>query len=106
MPVLPVNSQKNIYLLIQRVEKVTLELCQISKEGGYDTWGLAKIWASLPVGDDEGITYLETASQCILEVSNLVDQSYPNLSQHQRVAKKFKLMSQLLALKAEQLEQQ
>lgn len=99
------NPSINIFQVVQRVEEVTSYLSQMAKEGGFDFSELTNIWARLPIKDDEGMTYLEAASQCILEVSNLVDKTYPELSQHQRVAKKFKLMSQLLALKAGQLEQ-
>lgn len=88
--------------LIKHITEVTTELCSIAEEG-YNLADLTKIWAALPMEDSEGITYLEVASQCILEVSSLVDNTFPNLNKNQKVAKKYYLMAKLLTLKADQL---
>lgn len=90
--------------IIAEVTEITSKLCQISLGNGVDLIKVAEIWALLPIEDAEGITYLEAASQCILEVSSLIDSQFPNLSKDQRTAKKFYLMAELLKLKANQLE--
>lgn len=96
-------NASNIHQVVKRVEQVTVILCEIAKEGGFDLPELAKIWATLPIDESGGMTYLEAASQCIIEVSALVDQTFPDVPYSLRVAKKFRLMSQLLSLKADQL---
>lgn len=102
MQVLP-NMSINVYQVIQRVEQVTVELHRIAKEENLDLMELTKIWVALPIDESGGMTYLEAASQCIIDVSNLVDTVYPNMVNNERTAKKFRLMSKLLALKANQL---
>lgn len=96
-------SNPNVYQIAQKVVKVTTCLTDIAKEEGIEVNRLAQIWALLPIEDSEGMTYLESASQCILEVSALVDQSLPNLTSNQKTALKFRVMAKLLLLKAEQL---
>lgn len=76
---------------------------QIAQEEGYQSNKLSQIYFQLPIADSEGMTFLESAGQCILETSSLVDQTYPNLPHKILVAKKFKLLSKLLSLKAAQL---
>lgn len=88
--------------LIRSVTEVTNELSSLAKEG-YDLEDVTRIWAELPLEDSEGLTYLESASQCILEVSNLVDKTFPGLDKNHSVAKKYLLMAKLLTLKANQL---
>lgn len=97
MPDLPTITQK--------IEKITLELAQMAQVGGFNLKEVMEIWQTVPVDDRAEMTYLELAGKCILEVSSLVDKTYPSLSVLERRAKKLKLMSQLLALKAEELEQ-
>ena len=92
-----------VHQLIQKIEIVTTRLSKIAKEEGFEVGDLAKIWVALPLEDNEGITYLEVASQCILEVSGLVDRTFPQFSYSQKIAKKYTLMAGLLKLKAEQL---
>lgn len=88
--------------LIRSVTQVTSELSCLAKEG-YDLEDVTRIWAELPLQDSEGLSYLEAASQCILEVSNLVDKTFPKLDNNQSIAKKYLLMAKLLTLKADQL---
>jgi hypothetical protein len=89
--------------LVKRVTEVTLILSELAQKYGCSASDLAKIWAMLPVADEGGMTYLEAASQCILEVSSLIDQTAGELSYEQRTAKKYYLMADLLKLKADQL---
>lgn len=89
--------------LIKKVTNVTNRLMEISREG-YDLEQLTRIWAMLPVEDDEGMSYLESASQCILEVSSLVNESFPKEGATERTARKYRLMASLLNLKADQLD--
>jgi hypothetical protein len=58
---------------------------------------------SLEFGLGEGVTYLEKASQSILDLSNLIDITFPTLAKDERVAIKFKVMASLLNLKADQI---
>lgn len=88
--------------LVNRITKVTNQLLEIAEEG-YDLKELTRIWVMLPIEDNEGITYLEIASQCILEVSSLVDQSFPDFAKNEKIAKKYYLMAKLLTLKADQI---
>lgn len=97
-----VLAEAEIYHIVQKVGEATVGLCQIAKEYGMDIGDLSKIWAALPIDDQDGMTYLELADLCILEVSRLVDNNYSSLTSSQRTAKKFKLMSCLLNLKADQ----
>lgn len=95
--------EPHIHQVVRRVEQVTVILSKIAKEEGFDLSELAQIWATLPIDESGGVTYLEAASQCIIEVSSLVDKTFPAVSYSERIAKKFRLMSQLLSLKADQL---
>jgi hypothetical protein len=89
--------------IIKRVADITEELISVADEG-YSLKDVTRIWGNIPVDDEEGMTYLEAANQCILEISNLVNQRYPNLSKTERLAKKYRLMAKLLELKADQLD--
>ncbi len=89
--------------LIQTVTDVTYKLADIAQEEGYDVKEITKIWATLPTSDTDEMTYLEAAGQAALEVSSLVDEKYIQLPRSQRLAKKYRLMSYLLAAKAELL---
>lgn len=64
---------------------------------------LTQIWNDLPIGDHNDLTYLEAANQCIIRLSELVDQAFPDLIKTERVSIKLKIMGQLLNLKAENL---
>lgn len=88
-----------------QLPKTALDLKQISQEEGIPEVELSRIFFSLPIGDNEEITYLEAANQCIIDISNLVDTTYPDLNQIQKVATKLRLMGKLLSLKAQQLLQ-
>ncbi len=90
--------------LIQTVSNVTFRLADIAQQEGYDLKELTKIWATLPIADTEEMTYLEAAGQSALEVSNIVDSKYAQLPRNHRLSKKYKLMSELLAAKADLLQ--
>lgn len=83
--------------------KTAKDLQQIASEEGVDLVDLSQVFSLLPTGDNEDITYLEAASQCILETSNLVDNTYHDMDQIQKAVIKLRLMSRLLSLKAQQL---
>lgn len=100
-----ISNKSSIYQLVKKVTEVTVGLSQIAKDEGLDLHELAEVWAALPIEENEGMTYLEAASQCILDVSALVDRIYPARPSSKRTALKFRVMSKLLALKAEQLDQ-
>jgi hypothetical protein len=89
-------------ILVKRVSQITTQLVDISQEG-YDLKELTRIWSMIPIGEDN-MAYLESVSQCILEVSTLVDQKFGNLTQNQRSAKKYRLMARLLNIKADELD--
>jgi hypothetical protein len=83
-------------------QSIPVELKSISE--GYDLKEVITIFKSIPLKDDGSLTYLEEASRCILETSNLVDDTFPELSNTQKLVKKYRLMSKLLLLKAAQLD--
>lgn len=96
-------SAEDIYQVIKKVSRVTFELNQISQTEGFNLCEIAQIWSFIPIEDDDDITFLERAGDCILQVSALVDKNRPELPRNCRTAIKFQLMSKLLSLKAEQL---
>lgn len=100
----PNRLAPDIHRMVKQVETVTLRLAEISKSEGIDVDVLAKIWAALPLEENGGITYLEVASQCILEISAAVDQVCVDRPYQQKIFKKYKLAARLLDLKADQLE--
>ncbi|MBI2021496.1 hypothetical protein HYS93_01285 [Candidatus Daviesbacteria bacterium] len=89
--------------IIEQITDTTYKLSQIAQEG-YEVGEIAKIWSIIPIGDSEDITYLEATSRCVLEVSELVDKKFPELTRLQRTAKKFRLMAKLLDSKADLLD--
>lgn len=90
--------------LIKHVTEVTTVLSDLAQKDGYNLKELTRIWVMLPIDDSQGITYLEAASQSILEAAALVDNTFPTLEYHQKTAKKYRLMAELLRLKADQLD--
>ena len=89
---------------MQPLSNLNLTIEQIAQDESLDIQQLASLLKKLPVDDTEEITYLEIAGECVMEVSSLIDDKYPELPRNQRMVKKYKLISKLLALKAEQLE--
>lgn len=85
---------------------ITNKLSKIVQEENIgDLSYLTRIWAHLPSGDvEQEEMYLERLNECVLDVSNLVDQRFRDLSQPARTAKKNRLMGHLLSMKAEQLD--
>lgn len=78
-------------------------LKQIAREEGLSEKELSQIYSLLPAGNSSDITYLDAAGKCILYASDVVDETYSGLDRIQKTAIKFRLMSKLLNLKAEQL---
>ncbi len=95
----------NIARVVKQVETATISLAELAQKEGVDMGVLVKIWANLPLDESQGMTYLEMAGQCILEVSGAVDKAFPGLSYEEKIIKKFELMAGLLLLKAEQVKQ-
>lgn len=100
----PTKLGPYVYQVIKKVEAATAQLSLISKQESIDIEQLVKLLSALPLEDNEGITYLEAAGQCILDTSNLVDSLFPHLNYSQRLAKKYRLMGKLLNIKADQIE--
>lgn len=84
-------------------QEITIRLNHISLNSGFPVQNLFNIWLKLPTGDHLETTYLDAANQCILELSELVDSTYPGLIREQRVSLKLRLMGELLKLKAEHI---
>ncbi len=89
--------------VMDKVEKITAGLLQIAQRGGYSLPQIVEIWSSIPTRDSTETTYLEDANRTILSVTDLVDQTYPQLPQEVRAVRKLGLMGELLSLKADQL---
>ena len=89
--------------LNQRVTEVTFGLSRLSREG-FDIADLVRIWAKIPDGniENEDTNYL--ATECIREISQLVDAQFAGLPKGAKTAKKLRLMAGLLELKATQVE--
>ncbi|RJO60723.1 hypothetical protein C4544_04600 [candidate division WS5 bacterium] len=88
---------------VKKVEEVVINLTNLAQEEQIPVVELVRIWAALPTEDTEGMTYLEVAGQCILEVSNMVNKNFPNLSVVDKTARKYRLMGKLLVIKADQV---
>lgn len=89
--------------IVKRVTDIAEQLVTVADEG-YSLKDVTRIWGDIPTDDEAEMNYLESAGQSILEISSLVDQTFPNLSRPQRTAKKYRLMAKLLNLKADQLD--
>ncbi|MFH0937314.1 MAG: hypothetical protein V1808_03390 [Candidatus Daviesbacteria bacterium] len=86
------------------MEKLLIEeLKRLAKDLPCDEKPLIEIYNLLPIGDMGEMSYLETAGQCILEVSSLVNDTFPNLAQGEKTAQKMRLLGKLLLLKANYL---
>lgn len=85
-----------------QITQIALRLTRLAEQG-YSLQAVAELWASIPEGDTEGLTYLEAAAQCVLTASDIVNKTCPDLPANQKTAKKYSLMADLLQLKAEQL---
>lgn len=84
--------------------EISHKLLEVANEESLSEQEVMELWNQVPVGDMGEMSYLEASAQCILEVSSLIDNKNPNLSQNQSIAKKYRLMSKLLKVKSEQLE--
>jgi len=80
------------------------QLPQLAREFKIEEKQLTEIWQLLPVGDFEEITYLEAAGRWIMEVSDIVNNIYPEFNDQQKTAIKLKLMGKLLELKSNELQ--
>lgn len=104
METLPANPIETSIVISNKIEKIIVDLCELAKEEKVGLEDLVRIWTALPFDDRGGMTYLERASECILEVSSLVNKYHPADTTAQKTARKLRIMSGLLKIKAEQLE--
>lgn len=95
--------QANDISFNEKISHILAELTKIAEEERCDLGRLVKILLALPFKEEEGMNYLEAASQCILDISCLVDETFPALPSLGRVAIKYRLMGKLAVLKAEQI---
>lgn len=80
------------------------KLTEIAEQNGVNLNKIQEVWNNLPAEDSEDFTYLEAANRCIIEVSELIDDVFYNVTQKQRAVKKYRLFAQLLELKSQDLE--
>lgn len=64
---------------------------------------LKELFCLIPNTDDQDPHSLESSTRCILEVSNLVDDTYPHLNRGERLQKKYTIMARLLEIKVHDL---
>lgn len=88
---------------IDQKQEIFIRLNHLSLTSGFPFDNLFIIWSKIPTGDQLETTYLEAANQCILELSDLVDLTYPGLIREQKISLKLRIMGDLLKLKAEHI---
>lgn len=92
------------YLIVEKSNQVTAGIFQIAKKYGLDPAEVAAIFVNMPVRDEGEMTFLERLDQSAEMASEAVDQKFSYLPPVKRMALKFRFMSDLLVLKADQLE--